>query len=103
MCAHAKSGAQRPAARVGPAHTAQAPKVEGGLAEDTLDRRDHRTRRELLDRIRAEFNYMAGMSLTPQQAYRLFQIDPSLGERLLTELVHAGFLRRMEDGSYSRS
>lgn len=85
-----------------PAHTAHAPKVEGELAEDTLERRDQRTRGELLDRIRGEFNYMAGMSLTPQQAYRLFHIEPTVGERLLNELVQAGFLRRMEDGSYSR-
>ena len=71
--------------------------------DQTAERRDQRSRRELLERIRAEFNYMAGMSLTPQQAYRLFHIDPPLGERLLNELVAAGFLRRTEDGSYSRS
>ena len=71
--------------------------------ERAADRRDARGRTELLERIRAEFNYMAGMSLTPAQAYRLFHLDAQTGDRLLGELVAGGFLRRLEDGSYARA
>ena len=67
-----------------------------------MERRDTRSREELRERIRAEFNEMAGMSLTAPQAYRLFDVDPAFGGRVLEELVKAGYLRRLPDGSFAR-
>ena len=55
-----------------------------------MERRDARSREEVRERIRAEFNEMAGMSLTPQQGYRLFDVDPASGGRVLDELVRRG-------------
>ena len=71
--------------------------------EGHVERRDARTRAALLDRIRAEFEYMAGLSLTPVQAYRLFDVDAETGDRLLGQLVESGYLRRLPDGSYARA
>jgi DNA-binding IclR family transcriptional regulator len=46
---------------------------------------------------------MAGLSLTLPQASRLFGLETALCERLLNELVAAGFLQRRQDDTYERT
>lgn len=48
----------------------------------------------IVTRIRGEYTEMPGLSLTPQQAGRLWNLDPGLCLGVLDELVRAGFLRR---------
>ncbi len=54
----------------------------------------------LLSRIRGEFLEMPGLHLTPAQAARLWALDLVTSDRLLGELVHAGFLLRGRKGAY---
>jgi Fic family protein len=56
----------------------------------------------LLQRIRAEFLEMPGLTLTLPQAARLWGLTPSRAEALLTELVARGFLTRGSHDSYRR-
>lgn len=65
------------------------------------ERRDTRSREQILARVRAEFSDMAGLSLTLPQARRLFHLEHELCMRLFDELVDRGFLKRNADGSYS--
>jgi hypothetical protein len=53
----------------------------------------------LLDRIRSEFLEMPGLHLTPAQA-RLWSLDRKVSDRILDELVRAGFLLRGRKGAY---
>ena len=48
----------------------------------------------LLDRVRSEYLEMPGLTLTPAQARRLWNLDESICEQLLLALVDCGFLRR---------
>ena len=57
----------------------------------------------LEDRVRGEFLEMPGLSLTPQQASRLWAVDRATSERVLNVLTSAGFLARTRDGAYLRS
>ena len=57
----------------------------------------------LEDRVRGEFLEMPGLSLTPQQASRLWAVDHATSERVLNGLTSAGFLARTRDGAYLRS
>ena len=57
----------------------------------------------LLQRVRAEFNEMPGLRLTPAQAGRLLGLDASSCQRVLNALVGASFLKRMADGSVVRT
>ncbi len=77
----------------------QTASMEGGR-RDPHDRRDHPSRDEVLRRIRDEFREMACMAVTLPQASRLFHVDVDVCERILTELVQAGFLRRTDSGTY---
>jgi hypothetical protein len=54
----------------------------------------------LLDRIRGEFLEMPGLHLTPAQAARLWSLDRPTSDRILGELVDAGFLLRGRGGAY---
>lgn len=56
----------------------------------------------VLVRVRAEFNEMPGMRLTLQQAARLWDMPESRCERLLEQLVSAGFLVRDRAKRYAR-
>ena len=56
----------------------------------------------ILDRVRGEFNEMPGLRLTPEQAARLWNIDPRACAEVLTRLVAASFLRWSE-GSVVRA
>jgi hypothetical protein len=56
----------------------------------------------LLARIRGEFSEMPGLCLTPRQAARLWNVDPSTCAVALDTLVRAGFLSRDPEGSVAR-
>ncbi len=64
------------------------------------DRRDVGERKELLRRIRGEFEEVPGLALTLAQAGRLFHLPPDVCTRVLAELVDAGFLRLTPRGTY---
>jgi hypothetical protein len=58
---------------------------------------------QLLRRIRAEYAEMPGLSLTADQARRLFGIkgaEPAVCQALLESLVNEGFLARTRAGQY---
>lgn len=57
----------------------------------------------LLSRIRGEFDEMPGLSLSLEQARRLFGLDPWLCERVLESLEQTGYLRRNARGAYCRA
>jgi hypothetical protein len=56
----------------------------------------------LEERIRGEFLEMPGLSLTPQQAARLWDVDRITSERVLDLLASTGFLARTREGAYLR-
>jgi hypothetical protein len=47
----------------------------------------------VVERIRGEFNEMPGLRLTPQQAARLWGLEPTTCDEVLRRLVAASFLR----------
>jgi hypothetical protein len=57
----------------------------------------------LLNRIKAEFDEMPGLRLTPWQAQRLWDLDETDCDAILTALVEAAFLRRTKNGSFARA
>jgi hypothetical protein len=58
-----------------------------------------RSRELLAARIRAEYREMPGLRLTLAQACRLWQLDATICELLLNELVRERFLYTV-DGAY---
>jgi hypothetical protein len=56
----------------------------------------------LLDRIRAEYTEMPGMSLSVEQVARLCGTDAHTCQSVLNALVDARFLRVTADGAYVR-
>ena len=60
------------------------------------------TSRDLMSRARGEYLEMPGLSLTLEQAQRLWALDYGTCSGVLSNLVGAGFLRRRRDGSYIR-
>ena len=58
---------------------------------------------EWLCRIRAEYVEVPGLSLTRQQAKRLWRLDDVLCDSVLQALVDVRFLRRTPAGSYIRA
>jgi len=60
------------------------------------------TGRDLLSRARGEYLEMPGLSLTLEQAQRLWALDRGTCSGVLSNLVRAGFLRRRSNGSYVR-
>ena len=56
----------------------------------------------LVQRIRAEYLEMPGLSLRPEQVQRLCGVDGTLCESVLEALVETGFLSRRPDGAYGR-
>ena len=56
----------------------------------------------VLARIRAEYLEMPGLRLTTAQAKRLWGLDSTACEAILTALHEARFLRRLEDGTFVR-
>ena len=57
---------------------------------------------QILQRIRAEFLEMPGLSLSPEQVQRLYGMDSTLCASVLGALVESGFLSRRSDGAYAR-
>ena len=51
------------------------------------------------ERIRAEFNEMPELMLTPAQASRFFGLDQEMTQSVIDRLVGAEYLRRTRDGS----
>ena len=56
----------------------------------------------LLARIEAEFREMPGLSLTLQQACRLWATEHDQCSQVLRDLADAGVLQRTPDGRYCR-
>ena len=56
----------------------------------------------LLERIRAEYLEMPGLSLTPEQLQRLCGVEPTLCRLVLDSLVDAKFLCIKSNGAYAR-
>ncbi len=55
-----------------------------------------------IQQIRAEYLEMPGLTLTVPQAARLWGLNASQSERLLSELAGSGFLIRDARGAYRR-
>ena len=60
------------------------------------------TAQEMLDRVRAEYLEMPGMTLTTQQVQRLCGVDPTLCQTVLDAMVDAKFLCVKQGGRYAR-
>ena len=56
----------------------------------------------VLERLRAEYLEMPGMTLTIEQIQRLCGIEPSMCKSVLDALVKVRFLRLNSDGTYVR-
>jgi hypothetical protein len=57
---------------------------------------------QVLQRIRAEYLEMPGLSLRPEQVQRLCGVDRGSCDVALETLVKTGFLSRRPDGAYGR-
>jgi hypothetical protein len=57
---------------------------------------------QVVQRIRAEYLEMPGLTLRPEQVQRLCGVDRTLCENVLEALVESGFLSRRADGAYAR-
>ncbi len=57
---------------------------------------------EAAQRVQGEYREMPGLSLTPQQARRLWGLDEFACAAILDALVDVRFLRRTAKGSYVR-
>jgi hypothetical protein len=56
----------------------------------------------VLQRIRAEYLEMPGLTLRPEQVQRLCGVDRTLCQAVLETLVETGFLSMRSDGAYAR-
>ena len=63
---------------------------------------NHTIAPHVIQRIRAEYLEMPGLSLTPEQVQRLCGVDSALCQDVLETLVESGFLSRRADGAYGR-
>jgi hypothetical protein len=61
-----------------------------------------RSIRDLIERVRAEYLEMPGLSLTNEQLARLCGIDRTLCDAVLQALIARKFLRLTPDGRYAR-
>jgi hypothetical protein len=57
---------------------------------------------QILQRIRAEYLEMPGLSLRPEQVQRLCGVDSAACQSVLEALVESGFLSKRSDGAYGR-
>ena len=57
---------------------------------------------QIVQRIRAEYLEMPGLTLKPEQVQRLCGVERTLCESVLEALVESGFLSRRADGTYAR-
>lgn len=63
----------------------------------------YRSMDDLIRRVRGEYLEMPGLKLTTAQASRLWGLDPSTCQRLLSTLMDSRFLARTSDGHYRRA
>ena len=56
-----------------------------------------------IQRMRAEYLEMPGLTLTVAQAARLWTLDTTLCQSALAALVEAGFLVRMRHSAFARA
>jgi hypothetical protein len=56
-----------------------------------------------VERVRAEYLEMPGLSLTQYQMRRLWLLDASLCDAVVDALVKSSFLRRGENNTYVRA
>jgi hypothetical protein len=66
------------------------------------DRRNWTGRDALVRRLESEFKEMPGLSLTLQQAVRLFSLPQGPCQRILSALVKDGAMSLRQDGRYVR-
>jgi len=71
--------------------------------EIRMERRNATRRRQLIDRVRGEFDEMPGLNLTLAQARLLFGVHEEVCRRVLNDLVGRGFLSRTPRGIYRRA
>jgi hypothetical protein len=71
------------------------------VEEMFVERRNVTARRALLDRIHGEFLEMRGLSVTVDQAAKLFGLAPDMALRVLGQLAEAQVLRRRHDGQFA--
>jgi hypothetical protein len=65
----------------------------------TQERRDAASREQLIARITADYQAMAGLALTERQAQQLFNVeDVDRLRRILQELANRGIIRIDTDG-----
>lgn len=57
---------------------------------------------ERLHAIRGEFNDVAGLRLTAEEAQARWAMDQAVAQVILDAFVDVGFLRRSGDGAYFR-
>jgi hypothetical protein len=57
----------------------------------------------LLQRVRAEYQEMSSLRLTPSQAQRLFGLEPLMCSAVLEALLHEHFLTRTSAGLFVQS
>jgi hypothetical protein len=57
----------------------------------------------LLQRVRAEYQEMSSLSLTPAQAQRLFGLDPTVCGAVLEVLLSERFLTKTSTGMFVQS
>jgi hypothetical protein len=58
---------------------------------------------DVIRRVQGEYREMPGLRLTTAQAQRLWGLDQSACDQLLTTLVDTKFLFRTRDGAFMRS
>jgi hypothetical protein len=56
----------------------------------------------VMQRVRREYEELPGLRLTRWQAQRLWRLDPSECELVLTSLVRSTFLTEARDGTFVR-
>jgi hypothetical protein len=76
------------------------PSWSGAISRVAGNLERHRSDERLVRRIRAEYLEMPGLSLTLEQAQRLWSLEPRTCEVLLTSLTEARFLRRTRRGMF---
>lgn len=57
----------------------------------------------VVERVRAEFDEMPGMTLTMLQASKLFGLNEELCRSVVEQLVSAEYLRKTESGAVTRA
>jgi hypothetical protein len=72
------------------------------LIHDSYNSHDEEFARAVT-RAKAEYLEMPGLTLTAQQATRLFALDAALCESVLTTLVESRFLVRTRNAAFARS